>query len=339
MMKWIDAQTQSGDKVALGVNSDGTLFAQIDGVETALGKPSQYQARIGGRLPHSSSRYAEVNLPEIGLLRTTEIDVIDAWFAHLDLSGERRKKHVSPTTIGLTILGSIALAIVLVFWLGLPWLARLAAQHIPADWEKSLSAGTLSSLEADGFNPSLISLDAQSRYRKLFDAVAKGSSYSNPMTLEFRSWTDPNAFAIPGGVVVVTDQMLALMTTDDEFSAVMAHEIGHLEKRHGIRSVLQQGGAWLVVGLLVGDTSGLSYIATALPATLVDSAYSRGFEREADDYAFARLRQMQISPSAFAALMRKMQAQAKLAGSGGLKYFSSHPPTDERIEAAERAAQ
>ncbi len=333
-MKWIDAHTQSGQKVPLAVNSDGVLFAQIDGVETALGKPSQYQARMGEK-----RRYAEVNLPDIGLLRTTETDVIDAWFAHLDLSGERNKKRISPTTIGLAILGSIALAILLVFWLGLPWLARLAAEHIPTAWEKSLSSGTLSTLAADGFKPTSISLDEQKRYRTLFDAVAKGSSYSNPISLEFRSWTDPNAFAIPGGVVVVTDQMLALMATDDEFSAVMAHEIGHLEKRHGIRSVLQQGGAWLVVSLLAGDTSGLSYIATALPATLVDSAYSRGFEREADDYAFARLRQMLISPRAFAALMRKMQAQAESGSAGALKYFSSHPPTDERIEAAESAAQ
>ena len=333
-MKWIDAQTQDRQKVALGVNSDGILFTQIDGVETALGKPTQFQARMCEK-----RRYAEVTLPDIGVVRTIETDVIDAWFAHLDLSGERTKQRLSPTTIGLGILGGIALAIVVLFTLGLPWLARVAAEHIPTDWEKAVAAGTLSSLEADGFKPSMISVDEQKRYRKLFAAVAAGSSYSNPMTLEFRSWTDPNAFAIPGGTVVVTDQMLALMTADDEFSAVMAHEIGHLEKRHGIRSVLQQGGAWMAVSAIVGDTSGLSAMATALPATLVDSAYSRGFEREADDYAFARLRQMQISPRAFAALMRKMQAQAELGEPGALKYFSSHPPTDERIEAAERAAQ
>lgn len=333
-MKWIDAHTQSGEKVALAVNSDGILFTQIDGVETALGKPSQYQARMGDK-----RQYAEVKLPDIGVLRTTETDVIDAWFAHLDLSGERTKKRVSPTTIGLGILGAIVLSILLVFWLGLPWVARLAAEHIPPEWEKSLATTMLTTLADDGFKPSTISVEEQNRYRKLFDAVAMGASYGNPITLEFRSWTDPNAFSIPGGVVVVTDQMLTLMSTDDEFSAVMAHEIGHLEKHHGIRSVLQQGGAWLVVSLLIGDTSGLTAIATALPATLIDSAYSRGFEREADEYAFARLRQMLISPRAFAGLMRKMKLQADSGTSGALKYFSSHPPTDERIEAAERAAE
>ncbi len=338
-MKWIDAQTQSGQSgggqnVALSVNSDGILFARIDGVETALGKPTQFKARMGEK-----RRYVEVKLPDIGVLRTTDVDVIDAWFAHLDLSGERTKTRISPAALGLGILGSIAVVIVLAFWLGLPWVARFVADNIPAEWEKTLAAGTLSTLEADGFRPTQINIDEQRRYRKLFDAVAVGTGYGNPMTLEFRNWTDPNAFAIPGGTVVVTDQMLALMSNDDQFSAVMAHEIGHLEKRHGIRSVLQQGGAWMLVSFIVGDTSGLSAMAAALPATLVDSAYSRNFEREADRYAFARLQQMQISPSAFAALMRKMQIQAESGAPGALKYFSSHPPTDERIEAAERATQ
>ena len=333
-MKWINAQTENGQNIALGVNSDGILFAQVDGVERSLGKPNQFEAHIGAK-----RRYAEVSLGDIGVLRTTEVDVIDAWFAHLDLSGDRSKKRRSPAAVGIGILAGIVVVIVLLFWLGLPWLARLAAGHIPAEWEKTLAAGMLSSLEAKGFKPSIITIDEQIRYRKLFDALANGSSYGNPMTLEFRSWTDPNAFAIPGGTVVVTDQMLALMSTDDEFSAVIAHEIGHLEKRHGIRSVLQQGGAWMVLGLLVGDTSGLSAIATALPVTLVDSAYSRNFEREADTYAFARMQQLRISPGAFAKLMRKMQAQAALGEANALKYFSSHPPTDERIEAAERAAQ
>jgi Zn-dependent protease with chaperone function len=333
-MKWIDASRQDGQTIALAVNAQGDLLMRSNGVETELGKPAQFQARMGEK-----RRFAEVNLPGIGVLRTIEVDAIDAWFAHLDLSGERSKKRLSASTIGWSILGTIALAIVLLFWLGLPWLARIAAENMPVEWEKSLASGTLASLASDGFKPTQISAEAQTRYRALFAKIAAQVQYGNPITLEFRSWTDPNAFAIPGGTVVVTDQMLKLMSSDDEFTAVMAHEVGHLEQRHGIRSVLQQGGVWLVVSLLVGDSSGLSAIATALPATLVDSAYSRDFEREADEYAFARLKEMQVSPKAFASLMRKMQAQSEQGSPGALKYFSSHPPTNERIEAAEQAAQ
>ena len=142
-MKWIDARTESGQSIALSVNSDGILFTRIDGIETALGKPSQFQARMGAK-----RAYAELNLPDIGVLRTKDVDVIDAWFAHLDLSDERTKKRLSPTSIGLVILASIALAVVLLFSLGLPWLARLAAEHIPLEWEKTLAAGTLSAVSS-----------------------------------------------------------------------------------------------------------------------------------------------------------------------------------------------
>ena len=332
-MKWIYASREDGSTLQLSVDAQGMMWLQENGNKHQLGLPTDYAATMPAKT------LVELDLGSFGRVRTMDIEVVDAWFAHLDLSGERAKKPMSPGKIVTAIFGSIALAIFVTFYFGLPWIARIAAQHMPVEWEQSLAAGTLSSLESNGFTATAISEAEQKRYRALFTKVAAGASYGLPITLEFRSWTDANAFAIPGGTVVITDQMLTLMKSDDEFSAVMAHEIGHLEKRHGVRSVLQQSGAWLVIGLMVGDGSALGTIATALPATLVDSAYSRSFEREADDYAFARLKQMQISPAAFASLMRKMQAQSEAAGEGALKYFSSHPPTNERIESAEDAAK
>lgn len=332
-MKWIHAIREDGSTLQLSVDAAGAMWLQENGAKQQIGVPTDFVAT------KPAKTLVEIDLGSFGRVRTMEIDVADAWFAHLDLSGERAKKPMSPGKIVTVIFGSIALVIFVTFYFGLPWIAKKAAEHMPAEWEKSLASGTLSSLESNGFTESTLSETEQTRYRALFSKVAAGASYGLPISLEFRSWTDANAFAIPGGTVVITDQMLKLMSTDDEFSAVMAHEIGHLEKRHGVRSVLQQSGAWLVIGLMVGDGSALGTIATALPATLVDSAYSRAFEREADEYAFARLKQMQISPAAFASLMRKMQAESEAAGAGALKYFSSHPPTDERIESAESAAR
>jgi Zn-dependent protease with chaperone function len=336
-MKWITASDAQGRQIELSVDSSGAMLARSEGVESVLGTPKDFNAK----LVHAGTRsqYAELLIPPFGTLRTVELDAVDAWFAHLDLSGERNKKRAPAWVWAWGILGTILLAIVLTIWLGLPWLARLVSERIPAEWEKSLAAGTLSSLESDGFKVSEVPVMEQARYRELFAKLTKGISYNNPVTLEFRSWSDPNAFAIPGGTIVVTDQMLKLMATDDEFMAVMAHEIGHLEKRHGIRSVLQQGGAWMVLSTLLGDSSGLANVANALPTVLIDSAYSRDFEREADEYAFVRLKAAGISPRAFASLMRKLQSASETSGPNAIKYFSSHPATDERIAAAEKAAQ
>ncbi len=331
-MKWITATTINQQVIELALDASGTLYQRVADQVLPLGSPQQFIARMGEK-----RRYAELELPNIGVVRTNEVHVIDAWFAHLDLSGERHRKHAPAWAWAWGILGSIILSIVLLFWLGVPWLARTAAAHMPVEWEKSLSEGTLQSLDSDGFTASTVSADEQSRYRALFAKVTEGANYGLPIKLEFRNWTDPNAFAIPGGTVVITDQMLKLMTSDNEFTAVMAHEVGHLVHRHGVRSVLQTSGTWIIIGTMMGDASGLASITTALPAVLVDSAYSRDFEREADQYAFQQLKARGISPKAFASLMKKLQDETEKSGSS-MQYFSSHPPTDERIAAAERAA-
>jgi Zn-dependent protease with chaperone function len=332
-MKWINAQSADGRTIEMAVNADGQLCIRDANGQKTLGSTQSFTARIDPK-----GKWAEVSLNDLGVYRTIETQVVDAWFAHLDLSGERAKKPISASTIGWGILGAVALSVILLFTVGLPWLAGLAARNMPVDWEKQLSASTLSSLEDSGFKPSTRSEADQRKYKKLFDTLAKASDYGLPIELYFRSWTDPNAFAVPGGTVVITDQMLELMTDEDEFLAVMAHEIGHLEKRHGVRSVLQESGTWIAISFMVGDSSALGTLATALPATLMSSSYSRDFEREADEVAFVKLKAIGKSPRAFASLMRKMQAKVEGADGSALKYFSSHPPTDERINAAEQAA-
>lgn len=333
-MKWIQAQTAGQDWLSLALNSEGVLFVRDSaGVETELGRSANFIARL-----HDGRKTAVISLPQPwGEVRTYEIDVVDAWFSHLDLSGERRRKPTPVWAWAWGILGSIVLAIVLTFAVLIPWVAGSLAERVPVSWETDLADGTLKELASDGFSESKLSSDEIARKRKMFAELVKLSKYPLPIRLEFYSWNAPNAFAIPGGVVVITDQMLDLMKTDDEFLAVMAHEIGHLEHRHGVRSVIQDGSSWMVISLMFGDASSMAALTTALPAVLVTSAYSRDFEREADVYAFNMLRSLGKSPNAFATVMRSLQKANEEAG--GLSYFSSHPPTNERIEAAEEAAR
>jgi len=333
-MKWIQAQTAQQEWLSIALNHEGVLFVKdAAGVETELGRSANFSARL-----QEGRKTAVISLPQPwGEVKTAEIDVVDAWFAHLDLSGERRRKPAPVWVWAWGILGSIVLATVLTFMVLIPMLAGSLASHVPVSWESNLAEGTLEALASDGFSESKLSSDEMARKRKLFAEIVKLSKYPLPIRLEFYAWNAPNAFAIPGGVVVITDQMLDLMKTDDEFLAVMAHEIGHLEHRHGVRSVIQDGSSWLLVSLMFGDASSMAALTTALPAVLITSAYSRDFEREADVYAFDMMRSLGKSPAAFASVMRSLQKANEEAG--GLSYFSSHPPTSERIEAAEEAAR
>ena len=92
---------------------------------------------------------------------------------------------------------------------------------------------------------------------------------------------EANAFALPDGLIVAGDRLLKILS-DEEFAAVMAHEIGHVHGRHGMRSFLQSVGLFAFISFAFGDPSFL----LAGGVGLLNLKYSRGFEREADCFAY-----------------------------------------------------
>ena len=141
--------------------------------------------------------------------------------------------------------------------------------------------------------------------------------------LEFRKLPGdlPNAFAIPGGPIVVSDGLVAALQDEDAFLAVVAHEIGHQVHRHVLRQVLQGSAVIVAATMLTGDVSSASGVVLAVPTFLLSSRYSRDFEREADDYAFAALRERGITPEWFATRCARSKPARRRRRSG------SHPPT------------
>jgi predicted Zn-dependent protease len=119
--------------------------------------------------------------------------------------------------------------------------------------------------------------------------------------------------------------------------AVLAHEIGHVRGRHALRLILQDSGVVVLITALAGDAVSMSILAAALPTALLQSHYSRQFEEDADEYAFAHLRRHGYSPQVFADMMRRLQQADRGAkgDAGVVRYFSTHPLTEERIQRAE----
>jgi Zn-dependent protease with chaperone function len=156
-------------------------------------------------------------------------------------------------------------------------------------------------------------------------------------------------------VIVVTDELAGVLD-DDHVAAVLAHEVAHLQHRHGTRHILQDTIAGLVLLAVFGDASSVATVAATAPAILLNNAYSRDFEREADARAFELLRRTGRSPkllgTALAALEQHHERKAaqcrpdpepneagQRGGSRGpMGYISTHPATAERIRAAEEAA-
>lgn len=117
-------------------------------------------------------------------------------------------------------------------------------------------------------------------------APQRYAGYAPTLRLEFRRGMGANAFALPGGTVVITDGLAETASRrglgDDALAGVLAHEIGHVVYRHTTRTVVEQGVLNIGLGLALGDVSSLLSTGGALVTGL---AYSRAHEREADCYA------------------------------------------------------
>ena len=142
-----------------------------------------------------------------------------------------------------------------------------------------------------------------------------------------------NAIALPGGQVLLFDGLVQQAESPEELAGVLAHEVGHVRERHVMTALLRQFGLSV---LLAGADSGLTNGAVGLASM----GYSRDAEREADDYARARMAQSDISPLGAASFFERM---AKEHGGEDnspalLGWIASHPSSNERAKAYRDAA-
>jgi Zn-dependent protease with chaperone function len=219
----------------------------------------------------------------------------------------------------LATLLAISFVIASFYW-GLPWVAEIAAARIPASVALSIDAHFLSAVDDGLMQPTRLKTARQQALGKKFDALQNENGIPVHQ-LEFRSSKDigANAFALPGGTIVVTDQLVSLAANDEEILAVLAHELGHVSERHPLRQLLQSSVVGLAMTWYLGD---ISTLLAAAPTLLLETSYSRNFERRADRYAANMLRLNGISPA------RSKDHTSRIA-----ELFSTHPDTEERIRA------
>ena len=132
---------------------------------------------------------------------------------------------------------------------------------------------------------------------------------------------------------MITDDLVKLAESDAEIVSVLAHECGHIVHRHALRAVLQNSAVFVVIALITGDVSSATAFGGALPTYLLQSRFSREFEREADAHAVERLRQADIAPVHLATMLQRLAATHGESDSSVLGYLRTHPPTPERIQA------
>jgi Zn-dependent protease with chaperone function len=330
---WYNGKSSRGEVVTMQILRAGFLQLENAGetVELDISKLS-----ISTRLGRTAR---SIQIPGQGYIQCDDSEQLDAWFPHssriekwVDWVERRRSAVISSAVITVV-------TVVLLYLYGIPYAALKVAPHVSPKIETMMSEQVLKMLDVTNANVSTLPAERQAKFQTEFKAMIKGMPRAQDMELFFRSspTMGPNAFALPDGTIVVADELVELADNNEQIMAVIAHEIGHHEHRHGIRQTLESAGILAIAAALFGDVSGSS-LTVSLPVVL-QNGYSRGHEQEADEFAFETMIRQGRSPQAFADLFKKLEKELAIHDDNAMNYLSTHPASQDRIDRAERAAK
>lgn len=309
---------------ALEITSDGALLARWPYEELRAADPIRQGAPL--RLSRGSG---DARLTLAGETVANGSILADlATRAPQLVPSRRRVWGRAVCRLGL-VLGGVAAAVA-VLWFFWPPLADVIAEAVPRSWEDRLGRQVVAGLTAD--HRVCADPAGTAALDRLVARLAANATLAGPLTVSVVDFPQVNAFAAPGGHIVLLRGLLETAESADELAGVLAHEIGHVVEHHGIRSLVRYLGLALLFQVISGD-EGFGRI-TPMLLTL---AYSRDFETAADAHAVELLVHAGIRtdglPRFFARLERKEGHLPAV-----LTYLSTHPSTAERRLATTRAA-
>ncbi|HEY5347918.1 MAG TPA: M48 family metallopeptidase, partial [Rhizomicrobium sp.] len=234
------------------------------------------------------------------------------------------------------LLLSLAVAAAATAWFaffGVPLLAGWLAERTPPEVADFMTKQALETLDGRALQPTKLNAAQQRRFNTLFAGVAaaegRGPGHYR-LLLRNSPVIGPNAFAFPDGSIVLTDQLAVMVQKDAEIEGVFAHEMAHVNHAHVMQRVYQAALVPAAIAFVTGDASQASHVAAILPGVLLQSAYSRAFEQQADDDAAALLRRRHEDPGALANLLERLDAQVCGHDGCGPSWLGSHPATADR---------
>jgi Zn-dependent protease with chaperone function len=325
---------------ASSTGANATLALGADGIARVYGLPDHRRIEapvaeldISERVGNIARR---VTFPGGGMFETRENDAIDEALQSLNLKPKSGWVHNLESRWRIAAASLVAIVVVSVGFVqwGIPALASQAARVIPPEADRAIGIGTLETFDKTFFDTSELPTDRSAALRQRFADMIEPLDDGHEYRLEFRKAGEmgANAFALPSGIIVVTDELVELSESDDEIVAVLAPEIGHVRQRHALRQILQAAGVSVLAVTVLGDVGSLSSILSAAPA-LLTAKHSRDFEREADSFAKQWLREHDIDETNFDRILCRMTQSHGASDSDSpdaVDFFSSHPPTDER---------
>jgi TonB family protein len=231
-------------------------------------------------------------------------------------------------TIGLGIL--FVCFIIFLFSIGLKFLVQQSVVLISPELERKLGEEIFDAFIKDQninqHEPTLQILNKCNHMGEYFNAA-------NMVEIEIvivENDSIKNAFALPGGYIIIYRGILNMLDNENELMALIAHEVGHIHLRHGLRRIIRQAYTRFIIASFFGNSQDISKILVDNSSTLLNLAYDRDEEEAADVFALNALKRMDLNTEGLLTLFQKLQeveSEQKIP-----TFLSTHPATASRIK-------
>lgn len=242
-------------------------------------------------------------------------------------TGATVRRHAHP----VLVLGVIAVALVMGAWLAIPHVAGALARGLPLEWEEQFGDAAVESMvpAARRVTDPRVTQPVESIVARL--AAAQESPFRFRVVVAADSQV--NAFAAPGGRMVVNTGLVRFADNADELAGVIAHEMEHVRRRHVTVSLFQRLSLQVLLAIMVGEAGGVLGGGAEVASRLGSLSFSRDAEREADAGGAALLRAAGIEPRAMLTFLERMRTRES---SSMPELLSTHPAPGARVEELRR---
>lgn len=275
-----------------------------------------------------------ISLPGGGRIETADFEAVARLESYAGVNPGMRLVHFLERNWKATAVSLLGLAVFVWAFItfGVPLAAKKIASAVPPGLSEEVSRQTVALLDSRFTKPSELPPKRIAELQAVFEEVTKTAPGGFKYRLEFRASPalGPNAFALPSGTIIMTDELVKLSKDNKELAGVLRHEVSHVERRHGLRSVIQNAGVFVLISALAGDIASITSAAGSLPTLLAQSRYSREFEREADKDAAAYFVHRGWSTKPLRDILLRISEHAP--DYPGESLLSSHPLTEERVK-------
>jgi predicted Zn-dependent protease len=233
------------------------------------------------------------------------------------------------------LLCCIAIAVIatVLYSRGVRLAAEQAARFMPAGMERRLGLSVIAILAPEQARCT----DSESRLQPIVNRLSAATGSRQPFKVIYVNQAIVNAFAAPGGFIVVFRGLLDETKTAEEFAGVLAHEMQHVLLKHSDQALAREFSARAMLSLMSVDSGGTP-AAIEAGVRLANLKYQRSDEEAADLGGARLLARAHLPADGLAILLRRLQAYS-MPGSSALSYLSNHPATEERLEALTQQAR